>query len=467
MCVFYIIVKILWRIFMKKKIILALLVICIVATAMIGLVACKKTTTKIIMTNLDVYMENDFYIGTQTKGSNTFDFVTAFEGATNFAYDSDELTLSGSKATINAAGEGKLTFTQNGATVEKNLFVVDGENVYTEDELRTALNVDKKNVVIQADIATEKKESFMTYGKVYGNGHVIDSTKTSVKGGADVFVAEGPDMSAWIQDLRIIGVKKNEGDEVILEDFAARGALISIVSDKVGESGDYLPSYIKNCILENGHKLISLYGANVTIEGCILRNSSDALIASGTDHRKGSTVTLKNNVLSTSIVCGFLFYGYNGDGGGNKNKPECQQTLNIEGFLDIYNWKSTDGITLMPPNEALADLVNSNVQKQITDSKFAAYLKTGSDGNKYVHAGIIILATNKSVVQTPTINGAEAVGFTTKAFPIPSWAKLFAHTCELLSYDEKQEISSYAVQPTDKVENNIEMFKELRYGRKA
>lgn len=451
---------------MKKKILLILLVVCVALTSLVGLVACKKSQTKITMVNLDVYMENDYYLGTETNGSDKFDLSSVFAGATDFAYEGDEITISGTTATVVKEGEGKLTFTQDGATVEKNLFVVEGNNVSTEDELRTSLNVDKKNVVLQADIKTTKKESFMTYGKVYGNGHVVDSTDTSVPGGADVFVAEGPDMSAWIQDLRIIGVRKAEGEEIVLEDFASRGALISIVSDSVGSSGDYLPSYIKNCVLENGHKLISLYGANVTIEGCILHNSSDALIASGTDYRKGSTVTLKNNVLSTSIVCGFLFYGYNGDNGGTKENS--QQTLNIEGFLDIYNWKSTDGITLMPPNETLASFVNGKVQEEITDEKFAGYLKTGSDGNKYVHSGIIILASNKKVAQNPTINGAEAIGYTKKDFPLPGWAKnIAAHVCELLSYDETKDISEYAVQPTDQLTNDIEMYKELRYGRTA
>lgn len=452
---------------MKKKILLILLVVCVALTSLVGLVACKKSQTKITMVNLDVYMENDYYLGTETKGSDKFDLSSVFTGATNFAYDGDEITLSGTTATVVGEGEGKLTFTQDGATVEKNLFVVEGRNVSTEDELRQALNVDKKNVVLQADIKTTKKESFMTYGKVYGNGHVVDSTDTSVPGGADVFTAQGPDMSLWIQDLRIIGVRKEEGAEIILEDFASRGALISIVSDKVGASGDYLPSYIKNCVLENGHKLINLYGANVTIEGCILHNSSDALIASGTDHRKGSTVTLKNNVLATSIVCGYLFYGYNGEK-GNEGKPECQQTLNIEGFLDIYNWKSTNGITLMPPNETLASTVNKMVRDQITDPKFSKYLKTGSDGNKYVHAAIIVLASNSKVIQTPTINGADSIGYTKKDFPIPAWAKrIAAHTCDLWAYDESKNVSEYAVQPTDQLENDLEMFKELRYGRTA
>lgn len=441
----------------KNKLLLCMLV----ATVLVGIVAvaftgCSKTISPIDLTPVSVFMDQDYYIGT----GNTLDLSAAFPGATGFAYEGDNATVDGTTMTATAEGEGSLSFTDaNGTAVTKKLYAVDGMNVFTEEEIRAQIAAGK-NMVLHADIETTGKESFeMDELSFYGNGHVMIVNSIIVNEGAFVATKKG----LHLQDLQVIGKKVVEGDGSKLEDFEEYGALVDISAEdadiKVGDAWGYHPSVVKNCVLENGKKLMWLDGVNLTVEGCILRNAADAIIASRTSGKTGSTVTLKNNVLINSVVAGFLFCGW------NAAEEDSQQTLNIEGFLDIYNWKSTDNAKLMPSNEDFAFIVNGLVKKEMNKKEYQPYIhKEG--GKDYVHIGIVRLATDKLKQQTPTINGLENANLEEKNFPIPKAAMDLGivKTCILYSFPND---GNPPIGPTATIADNPNIYQELRNGRNA
>ena len=442
----------------KNKLLLCMLV----ATVLVGIVAvaftgCSKTVSPIDMTPASVFMDQDYYIGT----GNTLDLSAAFPGANGFAYEGDNATVDGNTMTATEEGEGSLSFTDaNGTAVTKKLFAVDGMNVTTEEEIRAQLK-DSKNVVLHADIETTGKESFqMDDLSFYGNGHVMMVNSIVVEEGAFVATEKG----LHLQDLQIIGKKVVEGDGSKLEDFEEYGALVDITAEdasikKDGDVWEYYPSVIKNCILENGKKLVWLDGVNLTMEGCILRNAADAIIASRTSKKTGSTITLENNVLVNSVVAGFLFCGW------SEAAEDSQQTLNIKGFLDIYNWKSTDNAKLMPSNEDFAFFINELVKKEMNKKEYEPYIHN-EGGKKYVHVGIIRLATTGLPSQDPVITGLENANLEEKDFPIPQGAKSLGivNTCILYSFPND---GNPPIGPTATIADNPNLYQELRNGRSA
>ena len=197
------------------------------------------------------------------------------------------------------------------------------------------------------------------------------------------------------------------------------------------------------------------------MEGCIVRNASDSTISIETNANGGSKIVMKNNVIANSLTAGIVLWGYTSVGKKNDYaNPAKFVDLTIEGFLDIYNWKDSENAAIMPATESLADTVNGMVAKEINKDEYDHFFYH-KNGKKYVHLGMIVLATTGLKENKAKINNMDKVDFVTREFPLPKVAEAFCHTCKVIGYENK-----IGIEPDATIGDNPKIYEELRYGRK-
>ena len=443
---------------------------------------------------LQVEMGNKYYIGSE---NNTQDYSKIFP-------DGSDFSLSGSK----------LTFKQDGKTVTKDVTIVDGAvNVYTFEELAANVNAGKKVVIQNANLKAPKLEGkaesdvlkMEVTNDIYGNGATVNVNEivaTRVKGVTGGKIAAKSDGSSYsdkyaggysaftimptknqiiFQDVHIIGndmSNKENGDLFGLTDeqITARGVkLFSGYGDLMyigGDSDGKANVKVYHCVVENGHKVVHVRNANLDIEGTIIRNASDTALSVATFESEKSTINSKNNVILNSLTGAILFYSF--EPIAKAKEKETWNELNVEGFLDIYNWKAQDGLAFLPETEgAYEGIANKLVGGTIQAKKYDE-LKAVQGGKKYIHFAILKIRTNNGGVayNGSTVNFKNDIKYKTskdkgfeKGFPIPSLASGIMYDIDVWGYYDE---AKGDVKPTDGLSEKMldNLYKELVEGRK-
>ncbi len=308
--------------------------------------------------------------------------------------------------------------------------VVDGINVFNFDDMELAI-AQKLPVVLQANIdvthpsqwknaSDDMKlyETLLMYKSLYGNAYQIDGTQFSTDQTLDpwdaLFTVKGKDVQ--FINVHIIGfrVEKPEGETVVLDDYADGGIIIKFE----GESKEDYPSgSIIDCVLEKAHKIIMIHAADVYMQGNIIREAGDTCISVQTSNVRTSNITLKNNILISPQIAGIVFWMWEKQAMLEENYV----TLNIEGVLDIYNWKNETTAALMPVTEGFAGVINPIIQSTLAGSEFDDQLIM-QGGHKWIHVGIVVISTGKSK-NLPKINGIDNLNFDKRQFPLPGAVK--------------------------------------------
>ncbi len=469
---------------MKKgiKIIFLIVLFSVLATSFAG---CRKVNPPppIDVEDLDVWMENDFYVGSLTyenglKKNNQLNLAGLFDPSYELIplEHAGKATLSGTLLTITGEGKFKIKILQNKALVYiANVYIVkDGINVFNFEQFYYATRNEDK-VVLQADIKLQdpralvdplippsqtKSATLDIKNDIYGNGHVIDASgivSKINKDGGDSALDCSKAKNIVLQDFKITGKILEKGTSLDLQTFNSYGCLIVVYG-----SPSFKPSVtMKNIIAENSHKVIFLNACEVTMEGCIVRNASDSTISIETNANGGSKIVMKNNVIANSLTAGIVLWGYTSVGKKNDYaNPAKFVDLTIEGFLDIYNWKDSENAAIMPATESLADTVNGMVAKEINKDEYDHFFYH-KNGKKYVHLGMIVLATTGLKENKAKINNMDKVDFVTREFPLPKVAEAFCHTCKVIGYENK-----IGIEPDATIGDNPKIYEELRYGRK-
>lgn len=455
---------------------------------------------------LKVDMDNKYYIGTEGN----IDYTKIFPGTTNHKKEGNTLT-----------------FKDGIKSVSKEIITIDGAvNVSTFDELVSNINAGKKVVIQNASLVVPKLEgktedeipTMVVKNDVYGNGAVINvneivATRTKItdknggklaeltdgtdykKGtyetGWDAFVIEPTENNAKVvfQDVHVTGndLSNAEGGNLFgltaeaIEErgvklFSGYGSMLNVKGDDKAKAN----AIIKHCVFENGGKVVHIQSSNVDMEGCIVRNAADTAVSIKTESNYKSVINMKNNVIANSLTGGILFYCMDKNL-TNENAADSWNTLNIEGFLDIYNWKEEKGLSFLPETEgeSLANIANGIVNSEIPKESYDD-LKAQVGDKKYIHFAIIKIRTcdfgqGKSYEvkkNGSNVNGIENIGYTdSKAngqdngFPIPDAASVVMLDIDVWGYYGNDK---GAVGPTDnfdKIDFN-KLYKELVEGRK-
>lgn len=187
----------------------------------------------------------------------------------------------------------------------------------------------------------------------------------------------------------------------------------------------------KYCIFENAKTVMEIAGADVNIEGCIFRNSSaNSLFIpmsgnTSTYGRLPANVTLKNTVFTHSalmpifVQTDFERDKNRKDESGNiigypegstwedmKKTGYKDHFINVEGFLDIYNWiniedfSSTSGLVPSTGIESVDAIVGTTgaqiIANELLQPEYSGVRHT-FNGQEYVHLGIAVLGMTSPV----------------------------------------------------------------------
>lgn len=470
-------------------------VLAMLVTSIVLMTGCNDEPVTVVLDNskLALYDYRVGYISGNAE-NNTVDLTKAIPNAKDFAIaDTTLATISGTTLTALKAGDSRMTYTllnEDGSAVtdnagapvvnEINIHVLDGyTNVDTWDELYTAAMGSGK-VCIQSELTvTEGKsinfvpadyENYVAHPDeltIYGNVLKIDSSAVTTAGGS-LFSMEYLQATMNLNDLYIVGATpvEDENGGIDLTQFETYGSFfVAYGSDEV------FPVFnVTHCLTENSQKHAYMRAAQFNMDGSIMRNGADALLAAETSNVKGAELNINNSVFANSVVSGIILCGW------TKIRSAADFcTLNLTGFVDFYNWKNRETARLMPGTESAAGLVNpfvlSAVQDPANDSYFVyeGSTRPGFD-EQYLNLAIVRLSSggqpNDSV-----INGYEALGYMMDDFPLPSFATSLGliKSCHVVATQQTEVdwSSSLSNNPTASMSDNTNLNHELVYGREA
>jgi len=418
------------------------------------------------------------------------------------------------------------------------LNVIDGYTVSNETQLKKALHEKKESVAIyvkdstaggkleiRADNNTEASRITMQEGtSLYGNGFIVCFNEQDMIDRKNDYFNEllkirtsnvhvenailrmgynDPEAKNGLQQweksrrcVRILHEIENYDDET------KNNEMINNIS-------------FKYCIFENAKTVMEIDGADVNIEGCIFRNSSSNSLFipmagnTSTYGRLPANVTLKNTVFTHSalmpifVETDFERDKNRKDESGNvvgypegstwedmKKTGYKDHFINVEGFLDIYNWINIDdfattGNGLIPPTglgDALDNLISQEGSKIIANVLLNEQYKDVRhtiNNQEYVHLGIAVLGMTAPVTDG-IIRNFENAGYSRHRVEltdnvlstIPAW-KLFGAVLKpyvrypLYVYSYKE--GNYQIGPDSEKKLDFQetgaLYKNLREGR--
>lgn len=418
------------------------------------------------------------------------------------------------------------------------LNVIDGYTVSNETQLKKALHEKKESVAIyvkdstaggkleiRADNNTDASRITMQEGtSMYGNGFIVCFNEQDMINRKNDYFNELLKIrtsNVHVENAILrMGYNDPEAKNGLLQWEKSRRCVrilheIDNYDDETKNNEMINNISFKYCIFENAKTVMEIAGADVNIEGCVFRNSSaNSLFIpmagnTSTYGRLPANVTLKNTVFTHSAlmpICVETDFDRDKnrkDESGNvvgypegstwedmKKTGYKDHFINVEGFLDIYNWINIDdfattGNGLIPPTglgDALDNLISQEGSKIIANVLLNEQYKDVRhtiNNQEYVHLGIAVLGMT-SPVSDGIIRNFENAGYSRHRVEltdnvlstIPAW-KLFGAVLKpyvrypLYVYSYKE--GNYQIGPDSEKKLDFQetgaLYKNLREGR--
>lgn len=418
------------------------------------------------------------------------------------------------------------------------LNVIDGYTVSNETQLKKALHEKKESVAIYVKDSTAGGKLEISAGNDTDASRITMQEGTSLYGNGFIVCFNEQDMinrkNDYFNELLKIKTSNVHVENTILRmgynDPEAKNGLLQWDKSRrcvriLHEIENYDDETKNNeminnisfryCIFENAKTVMEIAGADVNIEGCVFRNSSaNSLFIpmagnTSTYGRLPANVTLKNTVFTHSAlmpICVETDFDRDKnrkDESGNvvgypegstwedmKKTGYKDHFINVEGFLDIYNWINIDdfattGNGLIPPTglgDALDNLISQEGSKIIANVLLNEQYKDVRhtiNNQEYVHLGIAVLGMT-SPVSDGIIRNFENAGYSRHRVEltdnvlstIPAW-KLFGAVLKpyvrypLYVYSYKE--GNYQIGPDSEKKLDFQetgaLYKNLREGR--
>jgi|GEM_PF-659034 putative surface/cell-adhesion protein, multiple big2 domain len=418
------------------------------------------------------------------------------------------------------------------------LNIIDGYTVSNETQLKKALHEKKESVAIyvkdstaggkleiRADNNTDASRITMQEGtSMYGNGFIVCFNEQDMIDRKNDYFNEL--LSIKTSNVHVenailrMGYNDPEAKNGLLQWEKSRRCVrilheIENYDDEKKNNEMINNISFKYCIFENAKTVMEIAGADVNIEGCIFRNSSaNSLFIpmsgnTSTYGRLPANVTLKNTVFTHSAlmpICVQTDFDRDrkreDESGKVVGYPEgstwedMKKTgykdhfINVEGFLDIYNWINIDefattGSGLIPPtnlNDALDALISQEGSKIIANVLLNDQyndVRHTINNQEYVHLGIVVLGMT-APVSDGIIRNFENAGYSRHRVEltdnvldtIPAW-KVFGSMLKpyvrypLYAYSYKE--GNYQIGPDSEKKLDFQetgaLYKNLREGR--
>lgn len=334
------------------------------------------------------------------------------------------------------------------------LNVIDGYTVSNETQLKKALHEKKESVAIyvkdstaggkleiRADNNTDASKITMQEStSMYGNGFIVcyneqDMIDRKNDYFNELLKIETSNVHVENTILRM-GYNDPDAKNGLLQWEKSRRCVrilyeIENYDDETKNNETINNISFKYCIFENAKTVMEIAGADVNIEGCIFRNSSaNSLFIpmsgnTSTYGRLPANVTLKNTVFTHSalmpifVQTDFERDKNRKDESGNiigypegstwedmKKTGYKDHFINVEGFLDIYNWiniedfSSTSGLVPSTGIESVDAIVGTTgaqiIANELLQPEYSGVRHT-FNGQEYVHLGIAVLGMTSPV----------------------------------------------------------------------
>lgn len=334
------------------------------------------------------------------------------------------------------------------------LNVIDGYTVSNETQLKKALHEKKESVAIyvkdstaggkleiRADNNTDASRITMQEGtSMYGNGFIVcyneqDMIDRKNDYFNELLKIETSNVHVENAILRM-GYNDPEAKNGLLQWEKSRRCVrilyeIENYDDETKNNETINNISFKYCIFENAKTVMEIAGADVNIEGCIFRNSSaNSLFIpmsgnTSTYGRLPANVTLKNTVFTHSALMPIFVqtdfdrdrkredesgkvvgYPEGSTWEDMKNTGYKDHFINVEGFLDIYNWiniedfSSTSGLVPSTGIESVDAIVGTSgaqiIANELLQPEYSGVRHT-FNGQEYVHLGIAVLGMTSPV----------------------------------------------------------------------
>ena len=252
-------------------------------------------------------------------------------------------------------------------------------------------------------------------GNLYGNGNMVYGFKSQYEDEQDslLYIIE-----SGVTISNVIARACEVGDQIVDDPEDAQGLTGNAIRLQTVDTLNYAlrltDILIEYCIVENAETLIRTYAGDFTLNGCILRNTSNAALYVPT--RRNSTgvmyshLTVNNCVFSNMIATALnaFFDGYSDDDDPESvaqalKDVEAGRTfiLNQTGFWDIYNWHSTDVLNFISDisdiNVPVFGKVNLNLfitGALAENTEFKKYSRVYQQ-TEYLHMGFVISGISK------------------------------------------------------------------------
>lgn len=418
------------------------------------------------------------------------------------------------------------------------LNVIDGYTVSNETQLKKALHEKKESVAIYVKDSTAGGKLEISAGNDTDASRITMQEGTSLYGNGFIVCFNEQDMinrkNDYFNELLKIRTSNVHVENTILRmgynDPEAKNGLlqweksrrcvrilheIENYDDETKNNEMINNISFKYCIFENAKTVMEIAGADVNIEGCVFRNSSaNSLFIpmagnTSTYGRLPANVTLKNTVFTHSALMSICVQT---DFERDKNRkdesgkvigyPEgstwedMKKTgykdhfINVEGFLDIYNWINIDefattGSGLIPPTglgDALDTLISQEGSKIIANVLLNDQYKDVRhtiNNQEYVHLGIVVIGMTAPVTDG-ILRNFENAGYSRHRVEltdnvlstIPAW-KVFGSMLKpyvrypLYVYSYKE--GNYQIGPDSEKKLDFQetgaLYKNLREGR--
>lgn len=308
-------------------------------------------------------------------------------------------------------------------TASFTITLADAIGVRSDPELRDAQEKKNKATVLLNDIHMvnnsnadaegnfTKTSNIYTYNNVYGNGFTIEAEKDQFIGKTEPFFqvyADDVVISNLTMRPNAFSDEEIEGGDLTINDastFSAGYCVKYNVTERRKKTGETVTqtkgARIEYCLMENATTLIQLSGAEVEIEGCIMRNTGGVAIhvrniRSSDDNgtvQHYNNLTMTNCVMSNMVGTAINF-DYNNT--YYEEGVENRSTFTQKGFFDIYNWQPADSLTLIPSDildevgvgEA-EDLLFMLIRNAFATEPFIESYRRDYAGQIYMHLGFI------------------------------------------------------------------------------
>lgn len=334
------------------------------------------------------------------------------------------------------------------------LNVIDGYTVSNETQLKKALHEKKESVAIYVKDSTAGGKLEIRADNNTDASRITMQESTSMYGNGFIVCYNEQDMidrkNDYFNELLKIETSNVHVENTILRmgynDPDAKNGLqqweksrrcvrilheIENYDDETKNNETINNISFRYCIFENAKTVMEIAGADVNIEGCIFRNSSaNSLFIpmsgnTSTYGRLPANVTLKNTVFTHSalmpifVQTDFERDKNRKDESGNiigypegstwedmKKTGYKDHFINVEGFLDIYNWiniedfSSTSGLVPSTGIESVDAIVGTSgaqiIANELLQPEYSGVRHT-FNGQEYVHLGIAVLGMTSPV----------------------------------------------------------------------